>query len=318
MATQALMWWVDDPDAYRDAVREAGLSDRMELSFVKRGESAPADVLERTEVFCGWPPPPGTCAGMPRLKWVQTQSVGVGGWLKRKDLKPDAQIACARGIHRVQMPENILGALFHITKNYWIHEASKREGKWKRRTSEPLAGKTLGILGLGTVGQELARKAAALEMRVIGTRRSAAPVPNVEKVYSPEQTDEVLKQSDYVLLLLPDIAETDGFMTAARLKMMKSSAWLLNFSRGALIVDQDLIDAVKSKTIAGAILDAFREEPLPEGHPFWKTEGILVLPHIGGGHPKRDRIVADLFAENLKRYFAGEPLKTAVDRARGY
>src|SRR4051812_7107965 len=199
MATPAMMW-VDDPQAYRDALAEAGLADKLEMSFAKRGEPAPAEQLARAEIMCGWPPPPGTFAEMPRLKWIQTPSVGVGGWLRRKDLDPNVQVACARGIHRVQMPENILGALFHLTKHYWRHEASKLEHQWNRRISEPLAGKTLGILGLGTVGQELARKAEALEMRVIGTKKTAGAIAHVDKVFTPDQTDEVLKQSDFVLL----------------------------------------------------------------------------------------------------------------------
>jgi phosphoglycerate dehydrogenase-like enzyme len=194
----------------------------------------------------------------------------------------------------------------------------QRESKWTRRMSVPLVGKTLGILGLGTIGQELARKAAALEMRVIGTRRSTQPVAHVEKVYAPGATDEVLGQSDFVVLLLPTTPETENSINAARLGAMKSTAWLLNFARGALIVDDDLIAAVKSKKIAGAILDVFREEPLPVSHPFWKTEGIMVLPHLGGGHPKRRETVAELFAENARRFLAGEPLNAVVDRVRGY
>jgi len=107
-------------------------------------------------------------------------------------------------------------------------------------------------------------------------------------------------------------------MNAKRLSAMKPTAWLLNFARGALINDADLIAAVKSKTIAGAVLDVFREEPLPAAHPFWKTEGILVLPHLGGGHPERGAAVAEIFVDNARRFLAGEPLKSVVDRARGY
>jgi phosphoglycerate dehydrogenase-like enzyme len=140
----------------------------------------------------------------------------------------------------------------------------------------------------------------------------------VEKVYPEAQTDEVLGQSDFVVLLLPVTPDTENFVNAARLRAMKPSAWLLNFARGALIVDDDLIAAVKSKTIAGAVLDVFREVPLPASHPFWQTEGILVLPHIGGGHPDRSAAVAEIFAENAGRFLSGEPLTTAVDRARGY
>ena len=99
---------------------------------------------------------------------------------------------------------------------------------------------------------------------------------------------------------------------------MRPTAWLLNFARGSLIVDDDLIAAVKAKTIAGAVLDVFREEPLPASHPFWKTEGILVLPHIGGLHPQRDAAVAEVFVANARRYLAGEPLATLVDRKLGY
>jgi phosphoglycerate dehydrogenase-like enzyme len=155
-------------------------------------------------------------------------------------------------------------------------------------------------------------------MRVIGTKRSPEPVEGVEEVYAGDETDEVLRQSDFVVLLMPVTAETENFINAERLKMMKPTAWLLNFGRGPLIVDADLIAAVKNKTIAGAVLDVFREEPLPATDPFWTTEGILVLPHIGGGHAGRGAVVAEIFADNASRFLAGEPFATGVDRARGY
>jgi phosphoglycerate dehydrogenase-like enzyme len=155
-------------------------------------------------------------------------------------------------------------------------------------------------------------------MRVIGTRRRPEPMENVAEVLPPARTPEVLQQSDFVLLLLPATPETDNFIDAGRLAMMKPGAWLLNFGRGHLIRDDDLVAAVKAKKIAGAMLDVFRQEPLPEGHPFWGTEGIIVLPHIGGPHPQRDRIVARLFAENLALFLDGKPLKEVVDRKAGY
>jgi phosphoglycerate dehydrogenase-like enzyme len=216
------------------------------------------------------------------------------------------------------MPENILGALFHLTKPYAQAAMDQRDRRWVRRISEPLAGKTLGILGVGEIGRELAKKANALELRVIGTRRAAEPVPQVDKIYPPEAIDEVLGQSDFVLLLLPLTPETDGIMNAARFKAMRASAYLLNFGRGALVVDAELIEAVRVRTIAGAVLDVYRTEPLPADHAFWDTEGITVLPHIGGLDVHRDEIVADLFAHNMGRFLAGEALVALVDRARGY
>ena len=166
--------------------------------------------------------------------------------------------------------------------------------------------------------RELAKKASALELRVIGTRRVAEPLPHVDRIYPPEATDEVLAQSDFVLLLLPLTPQTDGIMNAARFKAMRASAYLLNFGRGALVVDADLVQAVRSKTIAGAVLDVYRAEPLPADHPFWTTAGITVLPHIGGLDAHRDEIVAALFAENAGRYLAGDALAALVDRVRGY
>jgi phosphoglycerate dehydrogenase-like enzyme len=155
-------------------------------------------------------------------------------------------------------------------------------------------------------------------MRVIGTKRRPEAMANVAEVLPPERTPEVLAQSDFLLLLLPATPETDNFINAERLAQMKPGAWLLNFGRGHLIKDEDLVAAVKAKKIAGAMLDVFRQEPLPAGHPFWTTEGIIVLPHIGGPHPQRDKIVARLFAENLGRFLDGKPLKEVVDRMAGY
>jgi phosphoglycerate dehydrogenase-like enzyme len=144
------------------------------------------------------------------------------------------------------------------------------------------------------------------------------PVPHVDRVYEPAEADQVLAASDFVLLLLPVTPETRGYMSRARLGLMKPSAYLLNFGRGELIVDADLIEAVKARTIAGAVLDVFTTEPLPAEDPFWGTEGILVLPHIGGGHPTRDLVVAELFVENLSRFLDGRPLLHSVDRTLGY
>src|SRR5690348_2768475 len=111
---------------------------------------------------------------------------------------------------------------------------------------------------------------------------------------------------------------TIDLIDAKRLSMMKPGPWLLNFGRGQLIKDDDLIAAVKAKQISGALLDVFRQEPLPADHPFWTTEGIIVLPHIGGPHPQRDEIVARLFVENLALFLEGKPLTQVVDRKAGY
>jgi len=313
-----VLLWIPEAGPYRQALERAGLAGRVELVHVPPTETPAPELLARTEAMLAYRSGPGVLARMPALRWIQALTAGVEGWLALPDLPSRLVLTCARGTHRVQMPENILGALFHLTKPYAGIALDQKDRRWRRRVSQTLAGTTLGILGLGVIGQELARKAQALEMRVIGTRRRPAPLPHVDHVYGPEGTDEVLAAADWVLLLLPATPETRGFMNAARLKRMKPSAYLLNFGRGELVADDDLVQAVTARTIAGAVLDVFTTEPLPAEHPFWTTEGILVLPHIGGLHPGRDHIVAGLFVDNLERFLAGQPLRETVDRARGY
>ena len=318
MSPPRLLLWTDTAAPYVAAIEAAGLAGRVVIDTLGRAAAPSAEQLAETEAMLGWGVPPGLLPRMPKLRWAQALTAGVEGWLALPDLPPGLVLTCARGTHGESMPENILGALFHITKPYAAIAEAQKESRWTRRVATPLNGATLGILGLGAIGQEVARLATALRMRVIGTRRNPAPLPGLAEVLPPERTDEVLAQSDYVLLLLPATPETENSIDAARLARMKPGAWLLNFGRGALIVDADLIAAVKDRRIAGAVLDVFRQEPLPPEDPFWTTEGILVLPHIGGMHPRRDEVVAKLLAENLGRFLDGRPLREVVDRAAGY
>jgi len=313
-----VLLWTDSPGAYLDAIQAAGLADRVAVETLSRKEKPSAEQLARTEAMMAGAVPAGLLPAMPRLRWAQAMSAGVDNWLALPDLPAALTLTCARGTHTESMPENIIGALFHVAKPYAQVAEHQKQGKWVHTVAQPLTGKTLGILGLGAIGQEVARIAVALGMHVIGTKRRPTRIPNVAEVLAPGQTDEVLSQSDFVLLLLPATPETENFIDAKRLARMKASAWLLNFGRGQIINDADLMAATTEKKIAGALLDVFRQEPLPTEHPFWTTPGIIVLPHIGGPHPQRDRFVARLFVENLKRFVDGEPLREVVDRAAGY
>ncbi|HQT77163.1 MAG TPA: D-2-hydroxyacid dehydrogenase [Rhodopila sp.] len=313
-----VLLWTDNPGPYSDAIRSAGLADRVETDTLGRRDMPSDRQVAQTTVLLAAAVPPGLLPRMTRLRWAQSLTAGVEGWLAQPDLPADLILTCARGTHRESMPENILGALFHITKPFAAIAEDQKQSLWRHRVAQPLNGKTLGILGLGAIGQEVARLASALGMTVIGTRRRPEPVPGVAEVLPAERSDEVLGRSDFVVLLLPATPATESFIDAKILSHMKPEAWLLNFGRGAVIKDEDLIAAVRNKTIAGAILDVFRQEPLPKEHEFWRTEGIMVLPHIGGPHPDRDSIVARLFIENLRRFLDEQPLKEVVDREAGY
>ena len=313
-----ILLWTDQTATYLDAVKAAGLSDQVTIDTLPRKERPSPEQLARTEALMAGAVPAGLLPAMPKLRWAQAMSAGVEGWLALPDLPANLILTCARGTHLESMPENILGAIFYVAKPYAVVAENSKRGKWANTVAQSLTGKTLGILGLGAIGREVARLAAALGMRVIGTKRRPEATDNVSEVFPSEDTPKVLAQSDFVLLLLPVTPETDNFINAHRLAIMKPQAWLLNFGRGHLIRDADLIAAVKARKITGAVLDVFRQEPLPAEHPFWRTDGILVLPHMGGSHPQRHRFVARLFVDNLQRFLKGEPLKEVVDRTAGY
>lgn len=313
-----VLLWMDAPKDYIAGIEAAGLAPRVQVEAVPRQQTPSDEQFAEAEILVGWAVTPGVLPRMGKLRWAQSMMAGVEGWLALPDLPDSLLLTSARGTHGDSMPENILGALFHLTKPYAEVAQFQKESRWERRVPVSLNGKTLGILGLGAIGQELAKLATTLRMKVIGTRRNPAPVDGVAEVLAPERTDEVLARADFVVLLMPSTPETENFINAERLAKMKPGAWLLNFGRGGAIVDADLIAAVESGKIAGALLDVFRQEPLPASHPFWTTKGIQVVPHVGGMHAERDKAVAKLFVENLGRFLDGKPLLAVVDRKAGY
>ena len=312
-----VLLWLDKPDAYLRAAEAAGLTRQFSLDVAPLATDPPDELLRRADALLAWRPPVRLAARAPRLTWIQSLTGGIDQWLV-PDYPDRAVLTCARGSHRLSMPEHILAGLFLVTKSLAPIVLDQRERRWTRRVNPTLAGRTLGILGLGAIGAEVARKAAALEMRVIGTKRDGAAVSHVEQVYRPSGTDAVLGQADYVVLLLPSTPETRGVINAHSLKRMRRTAYLLNFGRGDLVVEEDLAAAVRTGVIAGAVLDVFVTEPLPVESPLWTTDGITIFPHVGGLHPDRDDTVAALWVDNLRRFADGQPLREVVDRRRGY
>ena len=314
---KSVLLWLDEPGDYLRAAQEAGLASSVELLTTPLKSDPPDALLARADALLAWRPPARLAARAPRLRWIQSLTGGCEQWLG-PDVPPQATLTCARGTHRVQMSEHILAGLFLCAKDLASIVLDQAERRWRRRINPTLAGATLGILGLGAIGAEVARLTSSLGMRVIGTKREPTPLPGVARVHPPAETARVLAESDYVLLLLPSTADTRGIVDKTALAAMKPSAFLLNFGRGDLVVDADLVAAVRERRIAGAVLDVFAAEPLPTEHGFWTTPGIVVLPHIGGLHPQRDTLVAALWRDNLARFVAGRPLTQVVDRARGY
>jgi phosphoglycerate dehydrogenase-like enzyme len=313
----SVLIWLDDAGEYLRAANAAGLASSVDLVTTPLAADPADDRLAQADALLAWRPPARLASRAPRLRWIQSLTGGCEQFFG-PDVPTAAMLTCARGTHRVQMTEHILAALFMCAKDLGGIVLDQSQQRWRRRVNPTLSGATLGILGLGAIGAEIARVASLLGMRVIGTKRDPAPLPHVARVDPPAETPRVLAESDYVLLLLPSTRETKGIVDKAALARMKPGAFLLNFGRGDLVVDGDLIGAVTERRIAGAVLDVYTTEPLPATHAFWTTPGIVVLPHVGGLHPQRDSLVAALWVDNLQRFLAGQPLREVVDRARGY
>ena len=176
-----VLLWTDGPGPYIDAIAAAGLSDRVLVEAIPRSQSPSDAQRANTQAMLAWGAPKGLLPTMPKLRWTQALTAGVEMWLAIPDLPAGLTLTCARGTHRESMPENILAGLFHLTKPYAAANQDQKSSNWVRRMATPLNGQTLGILGLGEIGQRVARLATALGMRVIGTKRTTETLPDVPR-----------------------------------------------------------------------------------------------------------------------------------------
>ena len=254
----------------------------------------------------------------PRLRWVQLPMAGVE-WVKNLDIwsSPKIAITGAGGINATQVAEYAMMAMLALAKGLPRMLASKGRRRWDRFELGQLRGKTLGIAGYGAIGQEVARLAGAFGMNVLATRRRVGPEAP-PWLLPAEQLHRLLRESDFVLLSVPATPETVGMIGPAELAALRPSAYLINISRGSVVDEAALIEALRARQLAGAALDVFRAEPLPPESPLWKMPNVVISAHIAGLFEEYDAAVVELFLANLRRYLAGEPLTNQVDRKAGY
>jgi phosphoglycerate dehydrogenase-like enzyme len=258
---------------------------------------------------------------MPRLRWVQISTVGADLFLYPELLKSDVTLCCSRGMHKYQMTELLFGLMVGISRKLFHYYDLEKEQMWTTsliRESETLVGKTLGIVGLGSIGSHIAKVAHAFGMKVAGTKRSPVPMENVDEVLSPSQLGRLLEVSDHVVNVSPLTSATVRMFGEKEFRRMKRTAVFYNLGRGASVDTAALIQALESGTLKAAALDTFEEEPLPADHPLWKTKNLFITPHIGGPIPQYTHLLTEIFIDNLRRYLDGRPLGTIVDKAKGY
>jgi phosphoglycerate dehydrogenase-like enzyme len=293
----------------------------------------PADVLAQADVFNAFSEPP-TREAAPRLRWVHVNWAGVDGVIGAPIFKTgEVILTSSAGVHAVNTGEYTLMMMLALAHRLPNAFAMMRTGTWSRDIGEgsmplELRGATLGLIGYGWIGKEIARLAQAFGMKVIVLRNSPLPKRGDEGdeaiTFIPrDQLPVLLAQSDFVVLVVPITPETRGMIDAPALAHMKPSAFLINIGRGDVVDEAALIAALREKRIAGAALDVFHEEPLPDSSPLWRMDpstgsGVILTPHISGQTPNYDQRAARIFAENLRRFVAGEPLLNRVDFSRGY
>lgn len=258
-------------------------------------------------------------AAAKKLKWVQAVAAGVDRFLFPEFICSDVTLTNARGVHPAQVSDHVLALILAFSRKLKAFMESQYERKWARLQCEELQGRVLGIVGLGAIGREIARKAKCFGMRVLAVDRNVAvPPTSVDELLKPPALSALLKQSDFVVLSVPLTRETEGLIGEPELAAMKREAILINVSRGRIVQEQALVKALREGKMGGAGLDVFEEEPLPRSSELWDMENVIITPHVAGSTPQYWARVCDIFCENLKRYASGQPLINVIDKKAGY
>jgi len=262
-----------------------------------------------------------------KLRWIQAWGAGVDRLLFPRVVESRVIVTNAGGVHPTPVSEHAIGLMLCLCRKLHLYIRNQSEKRWERYESgapaeqvEELSGKTVGIVGLGRIGAEIAKKAKCLGMRVIATKRhpSSQPSTSVDLLVGPSSLEKLLTESDFVILTLPLTKETRGMIGEAQLKSMRRTSYLINVSRGKIVQENKLIKALKKGWIAGAGLDTFENEPLPESSELWGLRNVIITPHIAGLTPYYMDRVTGIFCENLNRYIHNQPLINVVDKMLGY
>ncbi|MGQ9467788.1 MAG: D-2-hydroxyacid dehydrogenase [Anaerolineae bacterium] len=312
------------PDHLVDRLREPVCRIAPDCEIIPLGpDGKVAGILEGADVlFLRWGLNPEATrhllAHIPNLRWIHTISAGVDHLLFPELRDSDAILTNASGVFNIPIAETVMAYILAVVKRlpeFWAHQ---RERRWEKLPLRELRDLTVGIIGLGDIGTEVARLCRAFGMRVLGLRRRSAPSDVADEVLPPDRLQDLLARSDFVVIAVPLTAETRGMIGRAELAAMKPDAWLINISRGAIVDEEALIEALQAGRIGGACLDVFSQEPLPPESPLWDMPNVIITPHNSWSSPHIEEREIDLFLENLRRYVAGEPLLNVVDKQAGY
>lgn len=282
-------------------------------------ETSAIEAVGDADAFYGRLTPKVLAAGK-RLKWVQATSAGLDGYFFPELRQSDVAVTNLRGIYSDVIADHVFAFILTLARGMQFYTLQQGKGKWQKGAEViHLGGKTLGIIGLGGIGLEVAKRGHAFGMTVMAVDPAPKDKPDyVAQVFDPEDLHQMLAQADFVVICVPHTGETEYMMDREALSQMKSSGVVVNIGRGKVLDLTALTEAIQSGQLGGAGLDVFETEPLPEGHPLWALDQVVITPHVAGISPEVPKRRVRVIVENVRRFVAGEKLLNEVDKQRGY
>lgn len=303
-----------DADDYSSLLRDSHLHD-LEILSCSRAEDA-REIVHNCTIVLGEPAMVATVLGhASSLRWVQSTFAGIEP-LCEKGLRRDYILTGVKGIFGPLMSEYVFAYVLALERHLFETRENQQNKSWVDMPFRTLRILTMGVCGLGSVGERIAKTAAHFGMRVLGFKRAPASCPYVEKVYTGSSLGEFLESLDYLVLALPRTPDTNRLIDSAALSKMKPSAVLINVGRGNAIVESDLVNALRDGTIRAAVLDVFEHEPLPPDSPLWELPNAFITPHNSA--PSFPEDIVQVFCDNYRRFLENQPLHYVVDFERGY
>ena len=258
----------------------------------------------------------------PKARWVHSRSAGLDGVLFPELAESPVPLTNGRGVFSQSLGEFALGAILYFAKDFRRMNRNQEAGRWEPFDIVGIAGQTVGILGYGDIGRAVAVRARAMGMRVLAVKRRGPSLddadPLVQQVFPPAGRVEMLAQADYIVAAAPLTPETRGIIGEPEFAAMKPNAVVINLGRGPVIDEAAMVRALSEKRIKGAALDVFDNEPLPDGHPFYRLENVLLSPHCADHTPDWTEQAMRFFLAQFERFSEGKPLANVVDKRQGY
>lgn len=292
-----------------------------ELQIVDACQPAAREAhLPRADITFGLPPL-AALATESKLRWIQLASAGVPLELCKSARQRQLTITNLAGLYGPTIAEHTFGLMLLLARRLHVALRQQQERRWDRTLRESMSdlhGRTLAVLGLGNIGQHVARLGRAFGMRVLGCRRTDRATPLVDRLYLLSELPAMLAEADYLVVAVPLTARTEGMLGAPEFAALKPGAVYVNVSRGGVAREDALLAALRSGQVAAAALDVFATEPLPSEHPFWTMPQLIVSPHYSGETVNQSTLPGERFIRNLRSWLEGEPLEGRVDLDRGY